>query len=94
MYPMWEVHQVITEHHNGLLRDTARERLRRQLQEMPSPEREAWIDAALFSERETARRLQETPGQDGRRQAARNRWRWLAALLGHWRPQRPEAAQR
>jgi hypothetical protein len=94
MYPMWEVHQVITEHHNTLRRHTRRESLLRQFKAAPSQDSDAWTAAILQSERDELCRLQAAQGQDGRRQAARNRWRWLAGLLGHWYRRPPEAAQR
>jgi hypothetical protein len=31
MYSMWEVHQLVTDHHDGLVRDAGRASVRRQL---------------------------------------------------------------
>jgi hypothetical protein len=91
---MWEVHRLVTERHNSLLRDTQRESLRRQFEAAPSQDSDAWTAAILQSERDELCRLQAAQEQDGRRQAARNRWRWLGGLLGHWYQRPPEAAQR
>jgi hypothetical protein len=40
MYSMWEVHQLVTEHHDGLVRDADRERLRDELRAAPRQGRE------------------------------------------------------
>jgi hypothetical protein len=84
MYSMWEVHQLVTERHTSLLHDTKRERLLRQLQAVPGQDNNVRMDVAMLSESDTPRQLQ----------AARNRWGWLAGVLGHWYQRRPEAAQR
>jgi hypothetical protein len=93
MYSMWEVHHLVAERHTTLLHDR-RESLRCQLKEMPSQDREAWIDAVLLDERDTRCQLQAVSMQDRDRRAARNRWGWLAALFGHRHVRQPEAAQR
>jgi hypothetical protein len=94
MYSMWEVHQLVTERHTSLLRDTQRESVLRQFQAAPSQEREAWTDAVMRSERDNLCQLQATPAQDRNWRTVGGSWGWLAGLLGHWRSQRPEAAQR
>jgi hypothetical protein len=94
MYSMWEVHQLVTERQNSLVRDTRRESLLRQFQAAPSQEREVWTDAVQLGERDQLPQLQGTPGQYRNGRTIRSCWEWLAALLGRWRPQQSEAAQR
>jgi hypothetical protein len=93
-YPMWEVHQLVTQRHDSLLRDAKRESLLRQFQTAPSQERAAWIDAVLLSERDKPCQLQATPEQDRNGRTIGSRWGWLAGLLGHWYQRSPETTQR
>jgi hypothetical protein len=49
MYSMHEVQQLVDEHHNGLLRDAARESLRRQLRAASRQEVQARTEGSVWA---------------------------------------------
>lgn len=48
MYSMWEVHQLVTEHHDGLVRDARRASMRRQRRAAPRQDSEGQITGSLW----------------------------------------------